>query len=62
MLKTIPWNLVDIRVLGIETEHAGKVFEGTEKDISNYLQSNGFNVTHKVGHDLFFMQRQYVLK
>ena len=47
MLKTIPWNLVDIKVLGIETEHAGKVFEGTEKDISNYLQSMGFKETHK---------------
>ena len=58
MLQTIPWNLVDIKVLGIETEHAGKVFEGTEKDISNYLQSVGFKETHKVWHDLFFMQRQ----
>ena len=46
----------------METEHAGKLFEGTEKDISNYLQSMGFKVTKKVGQNLFFMQRQDILK
>ena len=49
-----------MKVLGIETEHAGKVFEGTERDISTYLQSMGFKETHKVGHDLFFMKKQYI--
>jgi len=57
VLKTVPWNLVDMKVLGIETEHAGKVFEGSEKDISKYLQSHGFKKTRKVGHDLFFMHK-----
>jgi len=54
VLKTVPWDLVNINVLGIETEHAGKVFEGSEDDISNYLDSVGYNKTKKVGHDLFF--------
>ena len=48
---------MDIRVLGIETAHAGKVFEGTEQDISRYLQSNGYRETKKVGHDSFFMKK-----
>lgn len=57
VLKTIPWNLVNIDVLGIETEHAGKVFEGSEKDILNYLISVGYRKTKKVGHDLFFTNK-----
>ena len=44
-------------VLGIETEHAGKVFEGSENDISKYLNSVGYVKQHKVGHDLFFKKR-----
>ena len=46
-----------MKVLGIETQHAGKVFEGTERDISKYLQYQGFKETRKVGHDLFFMHK-----
>ena len=57
MLQTLLWDKVDIRVLGIETEHAGKVFEGTEKDISRYLQSKGYKEARKIGHDLFFVKK-----
>ena len=58
VLKTIPWNLVNINVLGIETEHAGKVFEGSEEDILKYLRSVGYRKTAKVGHDDFFMKKK----
>ena len=57
MLQTLPWDKVDIKVLGIETEHAGKVFEGTEKDISRYLLSMGYKQARKIGHDLFFVKK-----
>ena len=53
----MPWNLVDINVLGIETEHAGKVFEGSEADIISYLDAVGYNKTHRVGHDMFFIKK-----
>ena len=33
VLKTIPWHRIDIRLLGVEVEHAGKVFNGTEQNI-----------------------------
>ena len=56
VLKTIPWNLVDIKVLGIETQHAGKVFNGTEDDIVRFLQSMEYKKTKKVEHDTFFMK------
>ena len=50
--------MVDISVLGIETDHAGKLFEGSEDDISKYLNSVGYNKTQKLGGDLFFMNTQ----
>ena len=56
MLKSVPWNLVSIDVLGIETEHAGKIFEGSEDQISSYLHPVGYMKKLKVGHDLFFMK------
>ena len=58
VLKTIPWPMVDISVLGIETDHAGKLFEGSEDDISKYLNSVGYNKNQKLGGDLFFMKTQ----
>ena len=50
--------MVDINVLGVETDHAGKLFEGSEDDISKYLNSVGYNKTQKLGGDLFFMKNQ----
>ena len=43
-------------ILGIETEHAGKAFQGSEDDISRYLRRVGYIKKEKVGHDLFFMK------
>ena len=48
---------MNINVLGIETERAGKVFEGSEEDILAYLRSVGYRKTEKIGHDLFFMKK-----
>ena len=55
VLKTIPWQMVDISALGVETQHAGKRFEGSEDDISHYLNSVGYKKYQKIGGDLFFM-------
>jgi hypothetical protein len=52
--------LVNINVLGIETEHAGKVFEGSDEDILKYLRSVGYRKTAKVGHDDFFMKKRKI--
>ena len=47
--------MVDISVLGVETDHAGKLFDGSEDDISHYLNSVGYTKTQNIGGDLFFM-------
>ena len=33
VLKTIPWDKVDIEVLLVELEHAGKIFPGTREEV-----------------------------
>ena len=42
VLQTIPWHLVDVEVITVETRHAGEVFPGTRRDIINYLAYQGY--------------------
>ena len=42
VLKTIPWDKVDIRALSVETQFAGDVLDGSQKDIFELLTSVGF--------------------
>ena len=42
VLKTIPWEKVNIRVVGVEIIHAGEVFDGSREEIANLLQENGY--------------------
>ena len=51
VLQTIPWDLVDINLLGIETEHR------TAKDIIRHMENVGYNKKDKMGHDTFFVKR-----
>ncbi len=45
--------MVDITILGIETQHAGKIFEGSGEDLKQYMRNVGYRKTAKVGHDTF---------
>ena len=56
VLKTIPWEKMDIEVITVETNHAGEVFAGTRYDIKEYLEDNGYVLVHTVGGDIFILQ------
>ena len=43
VLKTIPWDKVDIEVLSVETNLAGQVTEGTREDIISYMETRGYH-------------------
>ena len=49
VLQSIPWDQVDIEVLVIELEHAGKVFPGTRKEIHQYLAGKEYEYVGTVG-------------
>ena len=42
VLRTIPWDKVDIWVLSVETHMAGRVFPGSRDDIINYMKTVGY--------------------
>ena len=56
VLKSIPFKKVDIRMFGVEVEHAGKIFNGTEKDIIKLLKTSGYQYVAKTKLDKFFMK------
>lgn len=58
VLKTIPFQDVDINLLGVEVEHAGKIFNGTEDDIINLLISRGYQYAAKTKLDKFFLKNK----
>ena len=42
VLKTIPWEKVDIRVMTVETHLAGRIFPGSREELINYLEQVGY--------------------
>ena len=52
ILKTVPFNEVDIKIIGLEITAIGKIFPGTWEDILNYLDAQGyeFHFEIKFGH------------
>ena len=42
VLKTVPWDKVDIWVVSVETHLAGEVFPGSREDIIRYMESVGY--------------------
>ena len=44
ILKTIPFDKVDIKVLDVEVNHAGSIFPGSFKDIDDYLKLQGYDL------------------
>lgn len=57
VLKTIPLQASNINLFGIETAHAGKIFNGTDKDIATLLYENGFQYVAKSRLDKFYQKR-----
>ena len=56
MLKTIPWEKVDIEVLTIESNHFQEVSEGNEEDVQEYLLQKGYIFFHTVGIDQVYIR------
>ena len=49
MLKTVPWDRVDIEVISIELEHAGEVFEGSREEVHSFMKSVGYEYDGTLG-------------
>ena len=59
VLKTIPWKKVDFKIIGIEMNHLGQIFEGSPKTVQNLLNENGYFKRAKANIDDFFVNEKY---
>jgi len=66
VLKTIPWGMVNMKVVGAETAHAGEVFDGSREEIDDLMIHHGYrNVTMYIqgnnhvhrSHDSFYYKQ-----
>ena len=48
VLRTIPWARVDIELVSVETDLAGRVMEGSRGDIIQYMGDQGY--IHRAHH------------
>ena len=60
VLRTIPFHLpkLKIRLVGIETVHAGKIFDGTENDIARFMTEHDFEFVGETRLDKFFLRQK----
>ena len=57
VLKTIPWDKVDIEVITVETFHSGKVFPGSRQEVRSYLEEQGYVLVTTLVVDDVFVRR-----
>ena len=43
VLQTIPWTLVDIEMISVETDFAGELMPGSRQEIIVYMKSQGYH-------------------
>ena len=63
ILKTIPFQEVDIKVINLEISHVGEIFPGTWEDILNYLDTQGYEFHFKISFgEISFLDAVFVKK
>jgi hypothetical protein len=62
LFQTIPWDKVDISVLGIEINHLGEVFPGLLEDLRNFLVDRGYKIFQKVSIDEIYVKKSLLKK
>ena len=56
VLKTVPWDKVDIEVLLIELIHAGTHFKGSREEIHNFLSSKSYVYLGSICKNSYFQR------
>ena len=57
VLRTIPWDKLDISVILIEVTQAGRLFEGSKDDVRKFLEKRGFRLFKDVGFDQIYVKK-----
>ena len=59
VLKTLPWNKINMTLIDVEVNHAGVIFPGTREDIQNFLISQNYPYTKSVEIDDIFYNKAH---
>ena len=62
VLKTIPWNKIDIKVVIIEVNHLGKIFEDTNDDLDQLMRDNGYKFFSEIHINHIYVKNDFVPK
>ena len=61
ILKTIPFEKVDIKVIDVEVNHAGTIFPGSFEEINDYLISQGYDLHSIIANqDAIYVKKGFV--
>jgi hypothetical protein len=58
-LKTIPWDKVDIRVLLVEVNHIGEIFEETREEFEKFLDEIGYKFYMSLSIDNIYLKKDF---
>jgi len=56
-LRTLPWNLLDIEVIGVEANHLGEVFPGSRLELHQYLGQQSYLYLGTIHVDDLFVRK-----
>jgi hypothetical protein len=59
VLKSIPWDKVDISVLLIEVKHFGAIFEGQLSDVETFLDEKGYKFYMTLAIDNIYVKKDF---
>jgi len=57
VLETIPWEMLDIEVILVETDHLGEVFPGSRHQLHSFLNNHGYEYAATIYVDDVFVRR-----
>ena len=60
VLRTVPFDKVDIKILDIEMNHIGQIFEGSASDLRLHLENSGYEAFMRVGIDEVSLLGKYM--
>ena len=58
VLRTIPWQKLNISVILIEVTQAGRLFEGSKEELREFLENRGFRHFKDVGFDQIYVRKE----
>ena len=58
ILKTIPWNQINVTLFSVEINHAGRIFPESENDIRQFMKEKGYKYKGTIVIDDIFFKKE----